>query len=44
MDTPPVLLVSSLEGSLKDKVDIISADFEKKHGVLPQFVARVPGR
>lgn len=39
-----MLLVANLEGPLKEKVDLLIAGFKKKHGTLPQFVARVPGR
>jgi hypothetical protein len=44
MDTPPVVSVASLKGLLKEKTNILSNDFEKKYGSLPQFIARVPGR
>ena len=44
MDTPPDVFVASLKGLLKEKIDLLSNDFEKKYGSLPQFIARVPGR
>lgn len=44
MDTPPVVPVDSLEGSLIEKINLLTKDFENKYGFPPEFIARVPGR
>ncbi|XP_057367540.1 N-acetylgalactosamine kinase-like [Daphnia carinata] len=44
MDTPPIVTVDTLEGSLVEKINLLTKDFEKNYGFPPEFIARVPGR
>ena len=41
---PPVLQVSNLSDPMKEKIKLLSIDFEKKYGCPPTFIVRVPGR
>ena len=43
-NSPPVLQVADLDGSLKEKIKLLSNVFEKKYLHPPMFIARVPGR
>lgn len=44
MENPPVYVFQSVEGLLKEKINRLAEDFEKRYEAKPQFVARVPGR
>ena len=43
-NSPPVLQVADLDGSLIEKIKLLSNVFEKKYSHPPMFIARVPGR
>lgn len=44
MDTPQVVKIDSLDGALVGKINLLSKDFKKQYNILPDFIARVPGR